>query len=1040
MAEFSPEEISSVVQQFVPRATDNARSQAVLGIDQDPEKAKRAIELSKATGVPAEVIHGDVENFDQEHEKNLTSQIVESDPHLVRYANSNAMVGALSKGDWGNLAKLSQSMMRLVNPLDAVFNPAESLANAKRLWEGMNKGWGEGPLGSWMTQEDYNRHPGAWITWSAFGALGEVALKRAPGAVVGGLSALLAPLQSMVTGEEEEKAERGVSSALDFLMLHAMSHPMPHGTPHPLTELPPEKAIQFRQELTEAADAAKPWLDAGKEPPPGIHPIIDDLKKKQIAADIKRLDEAVKDAGATATRESAPDILAELPRSHTDQTLWVDAEVVKKLYGDKTPTPDDKILGWVPRIDEQLRLAEVAGGEIGIPVADYVARIESDIHKALKDNIRFREQGLTVEEAKKPIEAYHGSPHEFDAFDMSKIGTGEGAQSYGYGLYFAENPAVAADYAKKLSDWTTTDPTGGNKYRVRIHADKEQFLDWDRPLREQAGDISHKARMIDHDIWSIAADAADYYRRLSKKIGEKEASKALREAGIPGIKYLDQGSRNKVDAETRQMQIGELEELIKEENELGEKDEAGIKHLASLEKELADLQANPEALTHNFVLFDASLVEIIERNGEALRAVKAAYGLQSELPLPPSIAETKPIEGKAMGMTKRMQERHEKLIDRQNKEDEEWVRAQAQKIERRKQTREWKENEAAMWEEVTNDVEDHPSFVLANYFINGIFEGEKGPKPILNSEALSGYEKRSLPKGTHGFGGLLPDELAPLFGYDSGRDMVQALIEFNLARGDQPFRRYFDKTVQAEVNRRMVERYGDLEKNIIDSAEEHVLGATTMDRLHEDILAAAWEAGVEPTVTKKQIEAGVEELFGQRNAETVKKSEFERQVAKASRANDEATLKGDWQEAYKQRQRRFIQTLLAKEALDFEKEQKSFDKMVKRTAKGQFDKMPREFVDWGQFLLSKAYGSEIIKRNPVEFQESLAKSGHNTLDSWVASKIGDGYEMDVADYIRALEIKPVDQMTVAEWRDFRDALNSINEIGRKEYKVEISLR
>ena len=43
-----------------------------------------------------------------------------------------------------------------------------------------------------------------------------------------------------------------------------------------------------------------------------------------------------------------------------------------------------------------------------------------------------------------PITAYHGSPHSFDQFDLSKIGTGEGAQSYGSGLYFAENEGTAA--------------------------------------------------------------------------------------------------------------------------------------------------------------------------------------------------------------------------------------------------------------------------------------------------------------------------------------------------------------------------------------------------------------------------------------------------------------------------------------------------------------------------------------------------------------------------------------------------------------------
>ena len=50
---------------------------------------------------------------------------------------------------------------------------------------------------------------------------------------------------------------------------------------------------------------------------------------------------------------------------------------------------------------------------------------------------------LTAQERPKGIKAYHGSPHDFDKFDLSKIGTGEGAQAYGHGLYFAESPKVA---------------------------------------------------------------------------------------------------------------------------------------------------------------------------------------------------------------------------------------------------------------------------------------------------------------------------------------------------------------------------------------------------------------------------------------------------------------------------------------------------------------------------------------------------------------------------------------------------------------------
>lgn len=51
----------------------------------------------------------------------------------------------------------------------------------------------------------------------------------------------------------------------------------------------------------------------------------------------------------------------------------------------------------------------------------------------------------------EPLQAYHGSPHKFDKFDASKIGTGEGAQAYGHGLYFAENPAIAQQYRDNLA-------------------------------------------------------------------------------------------------------------------------------------------------------------------------------------------------------------------------------------------------------------------------------------------------------------------------------------------------------------------------------------------------------------------------------------------------------------------------------------------------------------------------------------------------------------------------------------------------------------
>lgn len=46
--------------------------------------------------------------------------------------------------------------------------------------------------------------------------------------------------------------------------------------------------------------------------------------------------------------------------------------------------------------------------------------------------------------------AYHGSPHQFDKFTTEKIGTGEGNQAFGWGLYFTDKKSIAEDYANKL--------------------------------------------------------------------------------------------------------------------------------------------------------------------------------------------------------------------------------------------------------------------------------------------------------------------------------------------------------------------------------------------------------------------------------------------------------------------------------------------------------------------------------------------------------------------------------------------------------------
>ena len=47
--------------------------------------------------------------------------------------------------------------------------------------------------------------------------------------------------------------------------------------------------------------------------------------------------------------------------------------------------------------------------------------------------------------------AWHGSPHDFDDFDLGAIGTGEGNQVHGWGLYFAKDKKVSKQYKDVLS-------------------------------------------------------------------------------------------------------------------------------------------------------------------------------------------------------------------------------------------------------------------------------------------------------------------------------------------------------------------------------------------------------------------------------------------------------------------------------------------------------------------------------------------------------------------------------------------------------------
>ena len=277
-----------------------------------------------------------------------------------------------------------------------------------------------------------------------------------------------------------------------------------------------------------------------------------------------------------------------------------------------------------------------AGAQIGFPIgtATQVVPALNMIRPAVKAGARalgptavsmgegyLQRQGLMPQ-----LDVYHGSPHKFDRFDASKIGTGEGAQAYGHGIYTAENPGIAQGYAdrlgggqfgstsaakgstadrlsamfdndgsnfkkgsrdisiiaKNLAEKTKVDANGlvhhqfkdgsewigsqsgwdvanteKNLYKVDLPDEQiAKMLDWDKPLSEQSDAVKAALKGIETKFPEIPdfnlrkwmdTDplASTFHNVINRDLGVDPSliANVFKEQGIPGIKYLDQGSR-----------------------------------------------------------------------------------------------------------------------------------------------------------------------------------------------------------------------------------------------------------------------------------------------------------------------------------------------------------------------------------------------------------------------------------------------------------------------------------------------------------------
>nr|DAN02649.1 MAG TPA: crystallin beta/gamma motif-containing protein [Caudoviricetes sp.] len=119
---------------------------------------------------------------------------------------------------------------------------------------------------------------------------------------------------------------------------------------------------------------------------------------------------------------------------------------------------------------------------------------------------------------------YHGSPHVFDKFALSAIGTGEGAQAHGWGLYFAGNKETAERYREKLS-------RGIPRPDDVLIYDGKEYLPGDKSIMREALDYVNDRGSKDKAARVLAKlkDDSEFYAKFWKD-NEKYAAENKKSA------------------------------------------------------------------------------------------------------------------------------------------------------------------------------------------------------------------------------------------------------------------------------------------------------------------------------------------------------------------------------------------------------------------------------------------------------------------------------------------------------------------------------
>ena len=185
------------------------------------------------------------------------------------------------------------------------------------------------------------------------------------------------------------------------------------------------------------------------------------------------------------------------------------------------------------------------------------------------------------------------------------------------------------------------------------------------------------------------------------------------------------------------------------------------------------------------------------------------------------------LKAEAAGLDAKSFKRIQDLIQKRYQEDIAAAMKRAEAEQKALQSKEWKEAAKEIRKEVEADIKQRPD-VAAGLLIGS---GELGGKQLerknypLRAEDLTAEQKASLPRRYYSKDGVPVDMMANLFGFTSGDRLVEELSSYTKSREGMSAQEGLRKTIDEEVQRRMEEKFGKLQDNIMLEAMDQARSA-----------------------------------------------------------------------------------------------------------------------------------------------------------------------------------------------------------------------